>query len=373
MNRMIYYYPAPILENATSASGIRPWKMLEAFRSIGYAVDLVSGYSNERQKCIDAVKRNVKNGIKYDFAYGEDTTLPFAMNNPSHIPFSPFMDYAFWAWMKRNDIPFGCFYRDMYWRFPEYRKGLAFHKWAVPLPFHYLDIVMLKNLCKAIFFPCVRCAEDLPFKIPESQAFALPPGCENEEINIDKQIGVWDKQNPLKLFYVGGILPPSYDIAPVVNFAAITNLPIELTICCREKEFKQALSDGIYKKIDSPTIKVVHESGAGLRRYWEESDIFIVLREKARYLRNAMPFKVSESIGWGLPIIISTGSAAADMVREYDFGWTIEPREEDLYNIILSIINDHRVLENKRSNMLEKRSEFTWKAKANSAAKILTI
>ena len=374
MKRMIYYYPAPILETSSSASGIRPRKMLEAFRNIGYDVDVVSGYTKERKQKIDKVRENVKNGVIYDFAYGEDTTLPFAMNDPSHIPFAPFMDYIFWWWMKKRNIPFGCFYRDMYWRFPEYRKGLAFHKWAAPLPFHYCDVFMLKRLSRCIFFPSVQCAKDLPFHVADSQIFALPPGCECEAINTkstDNKNVIWNRDNPLKLFYVGGILPPSYDISTIVNFTARMSLPVQLTICCREKEFQKVLADGIYKNINSPTIKMVHKPNDELKPYWSEADVFIVLRQKARYLKNAMPFKIYESIGWGLPIIISNGSAAADMVKENDFGWAIEPREEYLHNVLLSVISNPSILKDKQAKILNRRDEFTWEARARFVRDVL--
>lgn len=358
------------MENALSASGIRPRKMLEAFRSLGYVVDVVSGYSQERRGCIETVKRNVKNGIKYDFAYGEDTTLPFAMNDPSHIPFSPLMDYAFWAWMKRNNIPFGCFYRDMYWRFPEYRKGLSFHKWAAPLPFHYLDIYMLRKLCKCVFFPTVECADDLPIKIPRSMVKALPPGC--DYINIIKNSCTdWDVQHPLRLFYVGGILPPSYNIAPIINFIISTELPIEFIICCRKKEFDRVIAESIYKNINSSKITVIHKSGKELEPYWEKADIFVVLWENVRYLKNTMPFKVSEAIGHALPIIISNGSAAARMVAVNDFGWTIEPTYDNIKKLITFIINNPQQLSNKVSILYTKRSSFTWQAMAQHVAQLL--
>ena len=372
MNRMIYYYTAPILENALSASGIRPRKMLEAFRSIGYAVDVVSGYSHERRKCIENVKNNVRRGIKYDFAYGEDTTLPFAMNDPSHIPFSPFMDYAFWAWMKKHGIPFGCFYRDIYWRFPEYRKGLAFYKWASPLPFHYLDVYMLRKFCKYIFFPSVECAKDLPIQLPDSMVAALPPGC--DYVNVTERCyPVWNSQNPLQLFYVGGILPPAYDISSFVNFITSTELPVKLTICCRRNEFEKVIAENIYRNINSQKMNVIHKSGTELEPYWKKADIFVILREKARYLKNAMPFKVSEAIGYALPIIISNGSAAARIVEDNDFGWSIEPTQDSFHNVLNTIIDNPTVLSAKANMMLEQRVHFTWEAMARSVVATLQL
>lgn len=366
--RMIYYYPAPIQENAKSASGIRPRRMLEAFKNIGYTVDCVTGYSKERNEAIKKVKENVKRNIKYDFAYGEDTTLPFAMNDPSHIPVSPFMDYFFWAWMKKMGIPFGCFYRDMYWRFPEYRNGLAFYKWASPLPFHYLDVFMLKKYTAKIFFPTIECADELPFKLPYSIKEALPPGGEFIEVSTDKRVC---RNVQLKLFYVGGITPPIYNMTPLIDFVSATDLPVSLTICCRENEYISVLNKNIYKHLSSKAIKVIHKSGRELDEFWENSNIFIIAREKARYLKNAMPFKVFEAIGHAMPIIISEGSAAADFVEKYDFGWKIEPTKEELNSLIKSILNNPEILEEKKQSLLAHRNEHTWEARAKHVSETL--
>jgi hypothetical protein len=63
-NENIFYHPAPIRENATSASGNRPFKMLFAFRNAGFTVDTVCGYPQERANSSHLIKENVAQGIK---------------------------------------------------------------------------------------------------------------------------------------------------------------------------------------------------------------------------------------------------------------------------------------------------------------------
>ena len=53
MKRMIFHMPLPLNPQAKSASGIRPVKMLEAFKSLGYEVFEITGYSAERKIKID--------------------------------------------------------------------------------------------------------------------------------------------------------------------------------------------------------------------------------------------------------------------------------------------------------------------------------
>jgi len=61
--RIIFHYPLPLNPEAASASGIRPFKMIEAFKSLGYHVDLVTGYSRERKIQIKKIKKNINNGM----------------------------------------------------------------------------------------------------------------------------------------------------------------------------------------------------------------------------------------------------------------------------------------------------------------------
>ena len=124
--RMIFYYPWPIQENGTSADTIRPYKMLSAFKKIGIEVYEVTGYAKERKEKIQNVKKQVQKGVKIDFTYGENTLLPFLFNEKSRYPTHPLMDYMFFRWLKDQQIPFGLFYRDIHWRFPEFRKNLPF-------------------------------------------------------------------------------------------------------------------------------------------------------------------------------------------------------------------------------------------------------
>lgn len=367
--RTIYYYPAPILKSSDCASEIRPRKMLEAFRSLGYDVDVVCGYSHERKRLIECIKNNIRNGIKYDFAYGENTTRPYAMNDPKHYPIHPVMDYVFWAFMKRHNIPFGCFYRDMYWRFPEFRKNVAFHKWAAPLPFHNIDIRMLKKYCTKIFFPTAECAKDLPITFNDGQVDSLPPG--GDEIETRKTI--FDKEGQINLFYVGGFLPPSYDLAPAIDFVAHTQHPIHFTVCCREDEFLLAKERNLYPGIDSPKIEIIHKRGNELTEYWKQTDIFFVTWGTTRYLKNAMPFKIFEAISNAVPIITTGNNASADLITRENFGWAVEPTRDALENLFAEIIKNPKQIEEKKKSLLEKLHEHTWEARAKYVAESLKM
>lgn len=57
MKRMIFHIPLKINRERSSASQIRPLKMIEAFKKVGFEVDLVEGYGKERKKQIKKIKK----------------------------------------------------------------------------------------------------------------------------------------------------------------------------------------------------------------------------------------------------------------------------------------------------------------------------
>ncbi|MDC5123615.1 hypothetical protein NRA16_17025, partial [Acinetobacter baumannii] len=104
MKNIIFHCPFPLDYNAKSASGIRPVKMLKAFESLGYNVDLVVGYTDERRSAINNIKQKIKNGCIYSFVYSESSTMPTALTEPHHLPISPFLDFNFFKFLRKKNI-----------------------------------------------------------------------------------------------------------------------------------------------------------------------------------------------------------------------------------------------------------------------------
>ena len=104
MKRCIFHHPAPIADSPNVGSKLRPNRMLQALRTIGYEVDEVTGYSEERKEKIEKIKKNIKDGIIYDFVYAENSNDPIALADADHIPRHPFMDIAFFRFCRKNQI-----------------------------------------------------------------------------------------------------------------------------------------------------------------------------------------------------------------------------------------------------------------------------
>lgn len=368
--RMIFYHPVPIKEEGSSnrASQLRPAKMLAAFKNIGVIVDEVNGYGRERNRSIQSIKSNVENGMKYDFAYGENTTLPFALNERDHIPRCPFLDYSFFAWLKRENIPFGCFYRDVYWKFPEFRKDVTFFKWAVPLPFHYLDFYMLKKYSSVIFLPSLEMKEYLPFNSVKNNYAALPPGCE-----ISERLAASNSRQPgktINFFYVGGVTPPNYDMTPMFSFFSQPRQNLTFTLACRKEEW-DALSEASFLQ-DHDQVILLHKTSNELSSHWGKASIFLALWGNVAYHNFAMPYKIFEAIGRCLPIITTSGTAAGAFVEKHGFGWAIEPKPSALENLVEQILTFPEMLREKRHKILCEQNKHTWEARAEEALSIIT-
>ncbi len=112
--RIIFHHPLPLDSNARSASGIRPLRMLQAFKDLGCEVDLVTGHAAERKVAIKKIKQNIKNGVTYSFLYAESSTMPTTLTEPHHLPVNPLLDWRFFQFCKTRKIPIGLFYRDIY-------------------------------------------------------------------------------------------------------------------------------------------------------------------------------------------------------------------------------------------------------------------
>ena len=55
LKKMIFHIPMKIDINLHSGSQIRPQKMIQAFKNIGYDVDVVMGYVKERKEHIKQI------------------------------------------------------------------------------------------------------------------------------------------------------------------------------------------------------------------------------------------------------------------------------------------------------------------------------
>ena len=360
--RMIFHVPLKLRDGYISGSTIRPQKMMAAFRSVGYEVDAVWGTSSERKLKIGEIRRNIENGVKYDFLYAENNTVPrLIATDEHHIPRHPFVDRCFFAYLKKQMIPMGIFYRDMYWKYPKAMADLSWWKRNLIIALQKRELAEYEQLFDVLFLPSMRCLKPLETKF-SGTICSLPPGVPKAQPEIKVQ------HDKLHIFYVGGI-GNQYDLR--LFLSVVGKMPeIDFTLCCRKINWEPIKL--MYEPYLAENIHIIHKQGeVELLPYFHKADVACMFFKPDIYREMAMPVKLFEYMANLLPIISNDGNAAGDFVRENDIGWSLPYEEKSLRECLSKLVADYEMIAYKRANIERILPDNTWEARADMAAKIL--
>jgi len=354
--RLVFHHPLPIVAGATAASGIRPLRMIEAFRSLGFEVDVVAGYSSERARAIAVVDERLRQGQRYDFAYAESSTEPTLLTDRHHLPLHPWLDFGLFARLKAHRIPIGLFYRDVYWRFPGYGSHLpAWQRAGARLCYRY-DLWQYRRLVSRLYLPSLAMARHVPW-LDDDRVAALPPGC------VDT-VPARQPGSRLRLLYVGGF-GEHYRMHALVR--ALEGLPeVELVVCTRAAEWQAVQRE--YPLPAAGNVRVVHRSGEQLVELFEHADIGVVCVEPQPYWEFAAPLKLYEYLGAERPVIASAGTLAAQFVADNGIGWSVPYDAAQIAGLLGRLATDRASLDDKIRAARRLRQQHTWQARARQVA-----
>lgn len=361
LKRCIFHIPNYIDKTSKSGSSLRPQMMLEAFENIGYRVDYVMGYGEERKKAIGKIKQNIKDGIKYEFMYAENATTPTLLTEKDHFPRYPFLDFDFFAFCKKNGIKIGLFYRDIYWKFPIYKESVPFVKRVIALAMFQYDLKKYRKYVDILYLPSERMKKYVDIPITYR---ALPPGCQDIRVFGEKHE---EKRKELNLFYVGGV-GKIYDLTKLLQVVKKLEF-VKLVICCRQDEWRIRKKE--YDSYLNERITVVHKSGNELEQYYDNADICSLFFESEEYRSFAMPIKLFEYLGHQKPIIATRETAAGDFVFENEVGWSIEYDATSLEELLNKLHENPEELEKMKKNIDDVLEKNTWKCRAAQVEKDL--
>lgn len=365
--RCIFYRTLAIDPGSRIGSGLRPAKLLAAFQGLGYEVDVVAGYARERNAAIDSVKRKIAAGAEYDFFYAEPPTTPVVLNESHHLPTHPLLDYRFLAYCHSRGIPVILFYSDVQWRLRDYPRQVGWPKYLAALPFFHLDLFVYRKVVDAWLVPHRGMLSQIAGWAPSVRSWESIPGFDPLEAPPPRPADAAGA--PLRLFYVGGVTPPVYDLEPLLRgseWAADRGLNHELTICCREPEW--ARRPASYQRHLGDHVKVVHnQDRQELLELYAGQDI-AVMPYGTTNSDWAMPIKFPEAIGMGLPILAGKTTAVGRVVDEQGIGWTVGASDDSLYNVLSAV--DRTELERVRSNVEKVRPSYEWAERAREIVAI---
>lgn len=361
MKRMIFHHPLPIESRSQSASSLRPLRMLEAFKKIGYEVHQVTGYSKQRARSIRDIKEKLEMGESFDFLYSEYSTTPIMLCDEHHFPLRPFLDSDFFQYIRSHKIKVGVFYRDIHWRFPHFRSQVSNIKRSVLLPFFRLEAKLLSRTTDCLFLPSDVMRKELPQGLKTVKSYALPPG------SLPQTTLVRDYKEPLRLLYVGGILPPSYDLRSVFEQLARVE-GVAVKIICRENEWTVARDH--YKEVPKH-FEIEHTSGKDLDIAFERAHIFLNLYEDYPYRHFAFPYKVMEAIGWGLPLITVGRGPDSEFIERNHAGWRLNTLSE-LPSLIEELLKNKDQISKASQRAVDLSFKNTWINRAEEAVRALS-
>lgn len=359
MKKCIFHYTGPLQEDPTVGSEVRPVKMLQAFKDLGYEVELITGYSNARKKRIKQVKRNIRKGVSYDFVYSECTTMPTALSDSDHLPRNLFLDEHFFSYCRKKGIPVGLFYRDAFWQFPYYKERTA--RWIpyVTIPFYKHELGRYHSCVDVLFVPSDEFANAIGYK---GRYRELPSGGDPELVRREAP------SDEISLFYVGGVAGIN-DIEMVVD-AVKDRDHIRLTLCCPEDQW---IGCGATKEIaeKSSNIYVIHKKGEEVKEWLKKADVALAYYARNSYRDLAMPVKLFEYIGCGKPVITTAGTAAGRYVTDNGIGWAIDYNTMQFRRMLETLVANRDLISEKEDNTLAIAPFNTWKARAKTVAETL--
>ena len=297
-------------ESRISGTSVRPIQMLQALKDVYGPENVVVavGESSDRRKVYQNLDID-----ELDFVYMENSTMPLALTDVDHVPRNLLLEYRFFSKCRARKVPVFVFYRDIRWRFDFYRSKNWLFKRLFAYIFYILELAIYRLVGARLCMPSCDMADYVPL-FSRSNVTELPPGS-NCEVAIERSYVEGEK---FQLLYVGGVLPPVYDLTKMLQIVSLSK-HVEFVIVCRKAEWDYVLANKTYALLDN--VKVVHESGNALSKRFTSAHALLDFRTGVEYLNFSMPIKIFESLGTGLPVICNGETAFGRYVRSKQVGW----------------------------------------------------
>lgn len=364
----IFHVPYYIDPVAKSGSQVRPPKMIEAFKAIGYNVDVVMGYGKVRKSQINKIKAKIKKGRKYDFIYSESSTMPTLLTEKNHFPEFPFLDFSFLTYCKKSGIKIGLFYRDMHWKFEDYKSKVSLWKRVISVPFYKYDLKKYEKIVDVLYLPS-RQMESLLNSYKMKKIEDLPPGgiYDHAIVKERNDYFVSRKDGSLKIFYVGGT-SGLYDLTSIFK-AVMAADDVSMIVCTRKEEWDTVKNR--YFPYMNERIKIVHESGEALRKYYMWADLCCCYLPIFKYTSFSMPVKLFESLSFVTPVIVTKGIEAGNFVQKWSNGFCVDYDDCSILKLLEEIKANQDILLAKHNNAVRCLMKNTWEERARKVVRDL--
>lgn len=350
--KLLYLTYVPMDDAPKTGSSVRPQKMKEALKSLDIELKTFGGISNDLglRKKVDAEIKALLKTWKPDVCYIE----------PPSGPMFYYGDIGIIKLLHRMNVPTSIFYRDAYWKYPEYseerklsaiEKGKRFivklmqmHQWNV-----------FKTNIDLIYFPSMSMAKE--FDCPRKDT--LPPGGFIADATEKKDIS-----KPLQFIFVGGAARNHGTFLTLEAFEAInrSGIKAKLIYICPENQWNGL---GIDKNKYKDWLEVIHTSGdENLKHYYEQSDVALLTAPRTFYRDFAVPIKIFEYISYLKPILVTNCTETAKIVEENKVGWVAKDTVESVVEMLENLCDHPEEIKRVKNHMQEARSNNLWSSRA---------
>ena len=356
INRLLYLTFIPLNSAPTSGSSVRPLKMKEALEGLDIEVRTFGGINNDipLRKKTNGEIRDLLKTWKPDACYIE----------PPSGPLFYFGDVELIRQLHRMEIPISLFYRDAYWKYPEYSaerklsakdrvkrsiiKQMQMYQWHV----------FQKNI-DLIYFPSVTMAKE--FDCPKKDV--LPPGGFIPKMNEKRELS-----NPLQFIFVGGAARNHGTFLTLEAFEKLNESKVKgkLYYICPQEQW---CGLGIKKEKYIDWLEVIHVSGdERLKSYYEKTDVALLTAPRSFYRDFAVPVKLFEYISYLKPILVTDCVETARVVEENQVGWVTRDDVGSVAAQLEYLCNHHDEVSRMRDRMTQARENNLW---INRAKKVI--
>ncbi len=340
-----------------SGSSVRPQKMREAFENLDIEVVTIDGMNNnfkDRKQAVNKVK---------ELLYSDTPDMCYI--EPPSGPMFYFGDVALIKLLHKKGIPISIFYRDAYWKYPEYSeekplplpekikryiiKRMQIHQWNV----------FRKNI-DIIYFPSMSMAKE--FDCPHKDA--LPPGGFMPDAKEKVELS-----EPLQFIFVGGAAKNHGTFLTVEAFEKVNHSGVRAKVfyICPEEQWNElGIDKGKYKE----WLEVIHTSGdENLKLYYEKSDIALLTAPRTFYRDFAVPIKIFEYMSYLKPVLVTNCTETARNVEENNVGWVVKDTVDAVAEKIEYLCGHPEEVLTVRTCMEKARSNNLWISRAEKVIK----
>lgn len=345
---MVYHAPYPMDTSSSSASRVRPDRMLRAFEP-DFDVIEMTGFPHQRLTQFKVLQRRLKQGTHVGFAYSESSTQPTLMATSVKKGIRPFLEPRIFRYLQKHQIPTGQFYRDIYWKFPEQLTNVPALRRRVMKALYEIDLWVLDKTGVYLFLPTDEMSAYLPAF--QGRTGALPPGATLRESR---------DPDTIHLFYVGGV-GDHYRMHEMVK--GVTAVPgVHLTMCVPEAQWDKVKAE--YEPDMCSRISIVHANSRELQQYYDQASAAMIYVEPGDYRGFAAPMKFYEALGYGKPVIASEGTHVARVVDDLGVGVSLPYDAGALASLLESWVAQPEILETYQERTRKARVNESWASRA---------